>query len=77
MVDKIFIKFASISDVKSFVDIVSKCSFDIDLISGRYVIDAKSIMGIFSLDLSKQIQIVPHTDDPEPLKKSISNFLVK
>ena len=44
---------SSINDVKDFVNIVSKYDFDVDLTSGRYVVDAKSIMGIFSLDLSK------------------------
>ena len=43
----------SIDKVKSFVNDISKFDFDFDLVSGRYVIDAKSIMGIFSLDLSK------------------------
>ena len=47
----------SINSVKSFVNIVSKYDFDIDLTSGRYVVDAKSIMGIFSLDLSKPIKV--------------------
>ena len=46
---------SSINDVKDFVNIVSKYDFDVDLTSGRYVVDAKSIMGIFSLDLSKYI----------------------
>lgn len=48
---KVTVSLASINDVKSFVNIVSKYDFDVDLISGRYVVDAKSIMGIFSLDL--------------------------
>lgn len=47
----------SIMDVKSFVNIVSKYDFDIDLTSGRYVVDAKSIMGIFSLDLTQKIKL--------------------
>ncbi len=47
----------TINDVKNFVNIVSKYDFEVDLTSGRYIIDAKSIMGIFSLDLSKQIKL--------------------
>ena len=43
----------SIDKVKSFVNEITKYDYDFDLVSGRYVIDAKSIMGIFSLDLSK------------------------
>lgn len=52
----------SIDKVKSFVNTISQYSFDFDLISGRYVIDAKSIMGIFSLDLSKPIELAIHTE---------------
>ena len=53
----------SIDTVKSFVNEITKYDFDFDLISGRYVIDAKSIMGIFSLDLSKPIQLNIHVED--------------
>ena len=51
----------SIDKVKSFVNDITK--FDYDLVSGRYVIDAKSIMGIFSLDLSKPIDLNIHVED--------------
>ncbi|NLY42372.1 MAG: HPr family phosphocarrier protein, partial [Clostridiaceae bacterium] len=50
----------SITDVKDFVNIVNRYDFDVDLSSGRYVVDAKSIMGIFSLDLSKPIKVQVH-----------------
>ena len=53
----------SIGKVKSFVNTISQFEYDFDLISGRYVIDAKSIMGIFSLDLSKPIELAVHTDE--------------
>jgi phosphotransferase system HPr-like phosphotransfer protein len=53
----------SIGKVKSFVNVISQFEYDFDLISGRYVIDAKSIMGIFSLDLSKPIELAIHTED--------------
>ena len=52
----------SIDKVKSFVNEISKFDFDFDLVSGRYVIDAKSIMGIFSLDLSKPIDLNIHSE---------------
>ena len=52
----------SIDKVKSFVNILAKFDCDFDLISGRYIIDAKSIMGIFSLDLSKPIDLEIHAD---------------
>ena len=50
----------SIDKVKAFVNDISKFDFDFDLVSGRYVIDAKSIMGIFSLDLAKPIDLNIH-----------------
>ena len=52
----------SIDKVKAFVNDISKYDFDFDLVSGRYVIDAKSIMGIFSLDLSKPIELNIHAE---------------
>ncbi len=55
--------FNSINDVKDFVNIVNKYEFDVDLTSGRYVVDAKSIMGIFSLDLAKPIKVDVHSDN--------------
>ncbi|SEQ08402.1 PTS HPr component phosphorylation site [Lachnospiraceae bacterium RM5] len=53
----------SIDKVKSFVNDITKFESDFDLVSGRYVIDAKSIMGIFSLDLSKDIDLNIHAED--------------
>lgn len=50
----------SIDKVKSFVNDITRFDYDFDLVSGRYVIDAKSIMGIFSLDLSKPIDLNIH-----------------
>ena len=52
----------SIDKVKSFVNDITKFDSDFDLVSGRYVIDAKSIMGIFSLDLSKPIDLNIHSE---------------
>ena len=53
----------SIDKVKTFVNEVTKYDAEFDLVSGRYVIDAKSIMGIFSLDLSKPIELAIHTEN--------------
>ena len=53
----------SIDKVKSFVNDITKFDVDFDLVSGRYVIDAKSIMGIFSLELSKPIELNIHADN--------------
>ncbi|GAE88168.1 HPr family phosphocarrier protein [Acetivibrio straminisolvens] len=70
------ISLKSITDVKDFVNIVNKYDFDIDLTSGRYVVDAKSIMGIFSLDLSKPIRVDVHADECGGFCEEIKNFIV-
>jgi phosphocarrier protein HPr len=66
----------SINDVKDFVNLVNKYKFDVDLTSGRYVVDAKSIMGIFSLDLSKPIRVEVHADECDSFCSEINSFLV-
>ncbi|NMB32755.1 MAG: HPr family phosphocarrier protein [Clostridium sp.] len=66
----------SITDVKDFVNIVNKFDFDIDLTSGRYVVDAKSIMGIFSLDLSKPIKVDVHSDDYSDFYEEVKNYIL-
>ncbi|MBQ4160425.1 MAG: HPr family phosphocarrier protein [Clostridia bacterium] len=66
----------SIDSVKTFVNAVNKYSYDIDLSSGRYIVDAKSIMGIFSLDLAKPIKVEAHTDDAEALIADIKAYIV-
>ena len=53
----------SIDKVKSFVNDITKFEYDFDLVSGRYVVDAKSIMGIFSLDLAKPLDLNIHTEE--------------
>lgn len=55
----------TIEKVKSFVNVLVKFDCDFDLVSGRYVVDAKSIMGIFSMDLAKPIQLNIHVDNDE------------
>ena len=67
----------TINDVKDFVTIVSRCDYDVDIVSGRYAIDAKSIMGIFSLDLSKELTLNIHSDDCADFLDQISKYIVK
>ena len=74
---KLKIKLDTINAVKEFVSLTNLCPYDIDLVSGRYVVDAKSLMGIFSLDLSKPIQLNAHTDDADKFLKEIDKFIVK
>ena len=68
----------SINKVKSFVNEITKFDNDFDLVSGRYVIDAKSIMGIFSLDLSKPIDLNIHAteSDIEGILEILKLYLV-
>lgn len=68
----------SIDKVKSFVNALTKFDTDFDLISGRYVIDAKSIMGIFSLDLSKPIDLHIHEEgDAEDILTVLAPYIVE
>ena len=67
----------TINDVKAFVNSVAKYDFDVDLLSGRYAVDAKSIMGIFSLDLSKAITTEIHSDNCQDFLNEIKPFIVK
>ena len=73
------IKLNTINEVKEFVNIVLQCPYDVDLVSGRYIIDAKSIMGIFSLDLTRPIDLEADidSDDVEDLLKKIDFCVVK
>ena len=67
----------SIDKVKSFVNEISKFDNDFDLVSGRYVIDAKSIMGIFSLDLSKPINLNIHADENmNAILETIKSYII-
>ena len=70
----------SIDKVKSFVNEITKYDndFDLDLVSGRYVIDAKSIMGIFSLDLSKPIDLNIHADgNVDDILAALDAYIIK
>ena len=65
----------SIDKVKSFVNVIGQFDSDFDLISGRYVIDAKSIMGIFSLDLSQPIDLSIHSEDDAAIMDALKPYL--
>lgn len=67
----------SIDKVKTFVNDISQFNYDFDLVSGRYVIDAKSIMGIFSLDLSKPIELNIHAaEDADDVISVLKPYIV-
>ena len=74
------IRLSSIQDVRNFVDIVTKHNIDVDLSSGRYVVDAKSIMGIFSLDLLSPITLSAQTEneaEAAALLAALKDFIVE
>ena len=67
----------SIDKVKSFVNAITQYEYDFDLISGRYVIDAKSIMGLFSLDLSKTIDLAIHAEaNVDEIMETLKPYLI-
>ena len=78
MMEKFKIMLNSINDVKQFVAAASARPCDIDVVSGRYIIDAKSIMGIFSIDLSKPVSVEVHgtSEDLAAFKADIEQFIV-
>ena len=71
------IRLSTINDVRNFVNTVSKFDTEIDLQSGRYVVDAKSIMGIFSLDLASPIEMTIHSDNADEILSALGDFLIK
>lgn len=71
-----YIRLSTIEQVRNFVNIVSKYDYEIDLKSGRYVVDAKSIMGIFSLDLLNKIEVTVHAENCDELMKELASMIV-
>ena len=66
-----------IEDVRKFVKEVIMLEFDVDLVQGRYVVDAKSVMGIFSLDLLSPIAVQLHGENTEAFLAKIARFIVE
>ena len=74
---KVTIRLSTIEDVRNFVEAIRTFDSDIDLISGRYRVDAKSIMGIFSLDLSKPIELSIHSDNVLDILDTLTPYIIK
>ena len=64
------------SQVKNFVAIVQNVAYDVELRSERYIVDAKSLLGIFSLDLSKPVTVEIHSDDCDDLLEELKQFAI-
>ena len=71
----VMIRLSLVENVNKFVNIVSRYPFEMDLRAGRHVVDAKSILGIFSLDLSRPITLELYSDDCEQLLADIQPFM--
>lgn len=66
-------------NIRTFHEIVCKFDSDVDTYSGRYIVDAKSILGLYTLDLSQNIDIKIHTEDEEVVrefKNAIKKYMV-
>ena len=68
------IKLTNVQDIRDFVNEVILVDYEVDLVQGRYVIDAKSIMGIFSLDLLSPINLIAHSENTEKFFSRIEKF---
>jgi len=76
LVKTVSISLKTSADVKNFVNVIAKYPYDIDLRSGRYTVDAKSILGIFSLDLSKPIEMDVMSADCDDIIAELKSFLL-
>ncbi len=72
---KLTVNIVSMQDADKFNKLCSKFDCDMDLQSGKYYVDAKSIMGIFSLDLSKPLVLNADTDDEQKIKETFADFI--
>ncbi len=70
------IKLSFAEEVKTFVNVANRYDYDMDLRAGRHVVDAKSILGIFSLDLSKPITLEVYSDSCDDLLNELKAFIV-
>ena len=70
------IKLSQAEEVKEFVNTVNRYEYEMDLRAGRHVVDAKSILGIFSLDLSKPISLEVYSEQCDDLLRDIQRFTV-
>lgn len=73
---EVYIKLQTINDVRKLVSVVEKYPFSVDLSDGRYLVDAKSLMGIFSLDLLQPIKLIAEKDDPN-LFEELKDIIVE
>ena len=73
--EAVTLSLTQVDQVKRFVNLVAQAPYDVDMVSGRYTVNAKSMLGIYSLDLSKPIQVLIYSDNCEELKKELAEFM--
>ena len=71
------ISLTQVHQVQQFVNLVSKYHFDVDIVSGRYTVNAKSLLGIYSLNLNKPLKVLIYSDDCEELKTELKEFMFR
>ena len=76
MMEAVTVSLTQVNQVQQFVNVVGKVPYDVDMVSGRYTINAKSLLGIYSLDLNRPLRVVMYSDDCEELKKELAEFMV-
>ena len=69
------ISLTQVQQVQQFVNLVSKYHFDVDIVSDRYTVNAKSLLGIYNLDLNKPLKVLIYSDDCEELKTELKEFM--
>lgn len=74
--EAVTVSLTQVNQVQQFVNVVGKVPYDVDMVSGRYTINAKSLLGIYSLDLNRPLRVVMYSDDCEELKKALEAFMV-
>lgn len=72
----ILVQLNTVKDIRDFSDIVSKYDFNVVLTSSKYHVDAKSIMGIFSLDISKPLKAEIFSDNCDDLVREVGSYIV-
>lgn len=70
------IKFSNMKDIDAFNKLCSKFDCDMDLVSGKYYVNAKSIMGIFSLDRDLPLELIAGTDDAAAIDETFKEYII-
>lgn len=71
---KFTIKLNNKEDIKKFIEVTALCGYDIDVMRDKYVIDGKSVLGLLSLDLSKSLEVLLHTDDEDEINNVMNSM---